>query len=258
MKEARDRCAEQEMETADFVRFVEYAYRGDFTAPSPIFEPVNVKLEEEHGVADQLPPGVEAPAPSEVHSWSEAVPDIAEETAAQVAEEDGGWGAFVAKKKKGKSKTSLFRKQIFDSHDYSGEGDFRTSITGGFTPGSNSAPELNFTPVFLAYARLYGFSEMRLIHELKALTLHKLHCTLKNFTLFPARISDVIELVRCAYENTPNRRADGSVDELRALVVEYLVCKHQKIGKSIEFKGLLEEGGEFVSDFWDVLSKHII
>lgn len=41
-------------------------------------------------------------------------------------------------------------------------------------------------------------------------------------------------------------------------MVGYIACESAEIGNSNEFKDLIEEGGKFVSDFWNVVSKHVI
>lgn len=272
MKEAQDRCAELNMEMEDFVRFVEFAYRGDYTAPAwelDMPEPVVVNHVSSHAASGDVL--YEEPPPAD-----EGFSD--------------GWGVdFVPKSRKKKmkgkkaststparnpfdevsnneaftapginDKVTSFRTQHFDKLNFLPKGDPQADILSGFEPEHNTGPEQNFTPVFRAYVRLYVFSEMYLIHDLQSLTLDKLYHTLRLFTLFPKRVGDVIELARCAYERTPNRKLDGQVDKLRKLVVDYIVCEHAKVGKSHGFKQLLEEGGEFVSDFWDVMREHIL
>jgi hypothetical protein len=41
-------------------------------------------------------------------------------------------------------------------------------------------------------------------------------------------------------------------------VVEYMACEVDTIGKHKDFKTLLEEGGEFVTDFWGIVSKYLL
>ncbi|KAF2445156.1 hypothetical protein P171DRAFT_514295 [Karstenula rhodostoma CBS 690.94] len=257
MKEAHDRTAEQDVELEDFVRFVEYAYRGDYTAPSWVIEVSSAQHEVRVADATQSPneDDLLAPNVSEPAAEDENAPVTINDSFNSI------WGSSAKtdkKKKKVKSKIAVFRTENFNKRNYLPDGDPGEAIAARCAPLPNSAPEENFTPVFLAYARLYSFAEMRLIHQLKALTLYKLHYVLGNFTLYPKRIRDVVELARHTYENTPARTADGTVDELRKLVVDYVACESAEIGKSKEFKELLEEGGEFVSDFWDVVSKHVI
>ena len=77
---------------------------------------------------------------------------------------------------------------------------------------------------------------------LEALTLYKLYKTLINFKLYIKRVGDIIRLARSAYSNPdlPDRNDDGIIDDLRRLVVEYIVCEIDIIGKC----------DEFVGDFW--------
>ncbi|KAF1964491.1 hypothetical protein BU23DRAFT_631615, partial [Bimuria novae-zelandiae CBS 107.79] len=110
----------------------------------------------------------------------------------------------------------------------------------------------NFTLVLLAYARLYCFTTFYLITLLKALTLNKLYKTLIGFKLYAQRVRDIIELARYAYSNPDllDRGDAGSLDELRELVVEYIMCEIDTIGKCDKFVKYMEDGGEFVGDFW--------
>jgi hypothetical protein len=80
----------------------------------------------------------------------------------------------------------------------------------------------DFTPVFLGHARLYAFAHMHLVAELRYLALHKLHQTLKRFTLYASGCFAIVELARYVYNDVmlPERER-GKIDQLRELVVEY-------------------------------------
>lgn len=112
--------------------------------------------------------------------------------------------------------------------------------------------------MFLAHARLYIFAEMRLVYPLKTLALQKLHKSLMSFQLYNQRVGDVVKLARCAYEHGTDRSKGGAINELRQLVVEYMACEVDIIGKHKDFKLLLEDGGEFVTDFWGIVSKYLL
>jgi hypothetical protein len=99
---------------------------------------------------------------------------------------------------------------------------------------------------------------MRLIDPLKRLALSKLHETLRRFKLYNRRVSDVVELARYAYEHGEDRKSDGTIEDLRKLVVEYIACEVSTIGKHEAFALLLQEGGEFVVDFWRIINKVIL
>lgn len=108
--------------------------------------------------------------------------------------------------------------------------------------------------MFLAHARLYVFADKYGIEPLESLSLHKLHATLKSFTLYRARVGDILKLVRYAYENGPGYKSN----KLRALVSEYIACEIDTIGGTKRFFALMEEGGLFVRDFWKLVQKNLL
>ena len=87
--------------------------------------------------------------------------------------------------------------------------------------------------------------------SLKSLALHKLHRTLLSFKMYASRIGDVIELARYVYssEHTCERFENESINELREIVVEYIVREIEVIGGFRGLLALMEEGGPFVIDF---------
>lgn len=147
----------------------------------------------------------------------------------------------------------------FNNRSYLTDGGPKALILQQFEPKPNSTEDQNFAPVLLAHARLYCFAHVRLITPLKALTLEKLHKTLLNFKLYAERVGDIIELARYVYSNPdlPDRGDDGTLDDLRKLVVDYVVCEIDTIGKYDEFTKYVEEGGEFVGDLWRLAKNYI-
>jgi hypothetical protein len=226
MGEAKERSAElKDVEPETFVRFLEYAYRGDYSAPSWI-------QEELLGVDNQPYLPTDAPEPSI-------------------------WGKKNTKKSKDVPlqepyDTTTLRYR-FRTRKY-----IRDVIPSTNTSNTNSTTDRNYTPVFLAHVRLYTFADMRLIYPLKALVLHKLQQTLLGFPLCDQRVSDIVNLARYAYDHNSDRTTEGVVNDLRELVVEYMASQTDTIGKHNEFKVLLEEGGEFVTDFWGVVYKCLL
>ena len=101
---------------------------------------------------------------------------------------------------------------------------------------------------------------MQLVDNLRALTLSKLHETLVGFRLYECRVGDVVSLARFAYsdENISDRTEEGDIDELRDLVVYYIASEFDIIGKANVFNAFLEEGGEFVSDFFRALRNGLL
>jgi hypothetical protein len=110
----------------------------------------------------------------------------------------------------------------------------------------------NCTNILLAHARLYIFAHVRLVSELKGHILYKLHKTLIHFKLYPQRIGDILELARYVYAcpDLPSRSENGFIDDIKKMVLDFMFCYESTIGKTEEFANLMEEGGEFVGDFW--------
>lgn len=102
----------------------------------------------------------------------------------------------------------------------------RQALLDSCEPISNTNPTQNFTPVFLAHARLYLFADKYLIRLLKQLALQKLQQTLVRFELYPERINDIIELIRYSYSD--DNTLDNGSDELRALVILYVASRRKE------------------------------
>ena len=257
MKEAAERCAElPALSVDDFARFCEYAYCGDYAAPDHATDEARLCSKLEHCSKSSLPDRYEdIPEPQS----TEIIDDFAQTEPAPLMDD---WpGGFKSKKGKTSkpSKKSIFRTN-FQNRNYISRPEYEAETTDRFKPHSNTSDEQDFTPVFLAHARLYAFARMRLVDTLIALTLKKLHDTLVGFQLFEQRVGDIIELARYAYSNEhiPDRADDGKIDELRDLVVNYVASEFDIIGKTAIFITFLEEGGEFVSDFWGTLLNHLL
>jgi len=226
------------MEPDDFARFVEYSYRYDYAAPSWTLDQKTVKNGEVPS-----PPPVDEDVP--LVSEPEPEPD-------EVAYEEMVWDPYRGLSK---SQATNALRQNFHGRAYLTYSEPKTAMLERFLPTGNSTPEQDFTPIFLAHARLYTFACMRLIDPLKRLALHKLHQTLLKFKLYDRRVGDVVELARYAYDNGEDRKPDGTIEDLRKLVVEYIACEVSTIGKHETFAPLLQEGGEFVVDFWRIIAK---
>jgi hypothetical protein len=148
----------------------------------------------------------------------------------------------------------------FNSRTYLDDGSPKSQILQQFEPKPNTAVDQNFAPVLLAHAQLYCFAHLRLIEPLRALTPDKLHTTLMKFKLFTRRVRDIIKLARFAYSNLdlPDRKDDGTIGDLRKLVVEYIVCEIDTIRKCDEYVKYMEEGGEFVGDFRRMVRDYMV
>jgi hypothetical protein len=267
MIESKERSAPiSDIEPDDFVRFLEYAYRRDYTSPSWIHDPS--AMNDDH-----------TPIAADVSTKPGGIGNASVGVFGGVGFGGGGPGGgtvgmppadiealraqkqrvrHVRQKPDIKTDTMSSLRSQFQMRDYLGDPAPDADILKDFEPKPNSEADQDFTPVFLAHVRLYTFADMRLIYPLKSLALHKLQQTLIVFRLFDQRVGDIIKLARYAYDHEPDRSAEGVVNELRQLVVEYMAYQVQIVGKHQEFKALLEEGGEFVTDFWSVVSKYLL
>lgn len=280
MQESETRCAKiEDVRVDDFIRFCGYAYRGDYTVPpweelppGPSFIPGKNQQSKDDGCEDWAQPTKKKEKAKQAEvalSWDESaaapepapsepcfIEDYPQEV--EVYEEPAAPPAFKSRYVARNISRTPLRTQ-FNSRNYLNDGGPKNLILQHFEPKSNSAADQNFTPVFLAHARLYSFAHLRLIMPLKELTLHKLHKTLMNFKLYTKRVGDVIELAKYAYSNPdlPDRNDDGTIDDLRKLVIEYIVCEMDTIGNCDEFVKYIEEGGEFVGDFWRMARNYV-
>lgn len=257
MKEAGSKCAElPDLSVDDFTRFCEYAYRGDYTTPAYAVDEILAarRKSEETSPAEG---SQERPEQAAMNTIPGSPPPEPLPTPPPVDD----WSAFTTKKSKTPkpSKKSIFRKD-YRSRIYLPRKEYEAKTTDQFKPQPNTMEEQDFAPVFLAHARLYAFAHMRMVDYLGALTLDKLHDTLTNFQLFENRVSDVLELARYAYSNEyiPSRDRDGKIDKLKDLVVNYIASEFDIIGRTPVFITLLEEGGEFVSDFCGILLERLL
>ncbi|KAI9788409.1 MAG: hypothetical protein M1816_006934 [Peltula sp. TS41687] len=124
-----------------------------------------------------------------------------------------------------------------------------------FLPIQNTKACMDYTEVFLSHARLYVFADKYDIEPLRNLCLHKLHRTLVKFTLYEERAGDIIELMRYAYSNTPDR--SGSKDGLRSLVAHYAACAVEDLARSDKYELLFEEHGSLARDLVHYMLKRL-
>lgn len=263
MREAQTRSATfEDVDEETFVRFCQFAYTGNYAVPSfAIVEDASItsKTVVASNGQTRSSPGLVDPVPFDPELEPLAMPP-------EVEIDEVGQDSWGRPKKSKKSKRPQWEetttpkrvrlRHSFENRVYSLP-ELQQQLTHECTPRPNSSPEEDYTNVFLGHASLYVFAEKYDIEPLRALTLNKLHNTLLKFALYPARVADIIKLVRYTYssEHTPDR--EDRVDDLRALVVHYVACEVDTIGDSELFVSLLEEGGPFVRDFWRKVKERI-
>ncbi|EUC32209.1 hypothetical protein COCCADRAFT_99288 [Bipolaris zeicola 26-R-13] len=257
-----------DVEPEDFARFIEYAYRKDYCVPTWVHEKTDEKDKalpspprSWFGQHSSIPlsgqPARQAriglPSPTPLFGQPAPQAGFGQPSSKTLFDQ-----SLPEKKKKPTFEGGDAVRAHFDTRSYLAAEDPRTVMLVTFEPKHNIAPNQDFTPVFLGHARLYTFACMRGVDPLRRLTLHKLHRTLLGFQLYSRRVWDIVELARYAYNQGEDRKVDGTKDELRQLVLEYIVREVTVFGKHPAFLLLLEEGGEFVVDFWSLVSKEKI
>lgn len=85
-------------------------------------------------------------------------------------------------------------------------------------PQKNRQSCKEYSEVFLSHAHLYILADKYNILELRELSLHKIYVSLKEFTLYPSRVRDVVNLASYSFENTITG------DRLCTLLVNYCAC----------------------------------
>jgi len=98
------------------------------------------------------------------------------------------------------------------------------------------------TLVFLSDIQLYVFIEQRGINVLKTFALSKLHKTLTSFTLYIVQRPDIFELLQYTFSNNHTPDRVSAVDDLRSLVILYIVCEAESLVYYPEFLLLVREG----------------
>ncbi|KAG9205723.1 hypothetical protein G6514_007330 [Epicoccum nigrum] len=255
MSEARSRSAEfQEIDPATFIRFLEYAYRHDYATPQPT--QVTTDTQASVSGAQEL---LNSATPS-THWTTQVLPVAAADRAAWAnsTSAPSDYCALpsppMATRKQIRSQGSaraLFNRRKYGLQALNGS----SSSNAREDVYQNMLPSQSFAPVFLAHARLYALAEMHMVLPLRDLTLHKLHHALAQFQLFPERLTDIVELARFAYEQGADRAVAGKIDPLRDMVVDFVACEKKALSKDPEFRNLMDGGGEFAGDFWDVVSR---
>ena len=120
-------------------------------------------------------------------------------------------------------------------------------------PRPNQSPKEDYTEVFLAHARLYVFANEYEIEPLKVLALEELHATLAVYTLHLARTKDIIALLRYVYAES----REGAED-MRTLMTQYVGYEMDTLMDDEDFKHLIiEDGGPLLGDFMTMVARRI-
>ena len=240
----------EDVDQGAFVRFIEWAYKGYYTAANfstAIDSPPPPRSQSVEDVPEEAPP--EPGLPAEF-----LVADVAEP-----------YAAFSQKKKNKKIMRTLgdqgvhdplglkaALKAAFANRTYT----VRRDVVGIPSPRPNENSKEDYTDVFLSHAQLYVFAEKYDIQSLKTLALEELHATLVVYTLHDARTGDIIELLRYVYANTC--KPQEGVDDMRSMITQYVGYEMDVLKDAAEFGELIiKDGGDLLRDFMKAVSTRI-
>jgi len=228
-----------------FLRFCQFAYTGDYETPS--FEVTPIHESSDTGSVSTS----SAAAVAELDEQRPGDPIEGGPSEDDAGRREDFWGIINhnMKSKKERPKSPTLR-QEFDKKVYSIElvDSTRLEAQTLCETRANQLEEEDYTPVFLGHAYLYAFAEKWGIESLKELTLHKIHLTLSEFTLYEARCGDIVELVNFVYSNDNTPDLEDGLDALRALVIHYVMCELEILIEAPCFISMQEQQGLFSRD----------
>ena len=274
MSEARNGEADlKDIDEGTFVRFIEWAHRGYYTAA----EFTRVEMEEQpHESEIQDHVEIEAPPQEVLQSSWDQTPAPAEEDALASSpppdiEPDQPLQFGRPHKKGKKSKDFGYWGMQVEHSEYDATPRNKRELKEAFIrrkptvrqdalqvppPLPNQSSEEDYTDVFLSHARLYVFADKYDIQALKDLALDELHATLKIYDLYPTRTGDITELLRYAYANSSD--SPEGVEDLRTLIMQYVSYEMDTLIDDEGFKDLMiENGGPLLGDFLRMVGRRI-
>ena len=234
----------EDLNVNTFVRFIQFAYLGDYPAPASL--------------PTASPTVAAVPAAPLFTFFPSKAPALSLDPISSKAfgiDEKAFKDVFppLSKTRQEKTPPKTSVEHSFKDLDYPA----RVPATEYFKsckPRPNQ-PSEDFTPVFIAHAELYVFAEKYGIKILKQTALHKLHKTLAIYLINPIDIRPIIELIRYTFSDDNTLDQENHLDDLRGLVTAYVTSEIKIIGKCEQFLMLLEEGGPFVRKVWLTTTK---
>lgn len=118
-------------------------------------------------------------------------------------------------------------------------------------PRKNTEGCKDYSGVFLCHAKLYVLGDMYIIPELCQLSLHRLHVTLKEFTLYPSRLNDISTLAKYVFNNTQPG------DKIQDMITLYYACIIEDASKHEGLKSLIEEVPDFAYGLISKMSERL-
>lgn len=247
------------------MRFIEYAYSGDYTVPNPDIVQLSTDSKElQEAFKSDISPGLEE------DEWAVSTTKSKKDKKKKRSSTTfGEW--YVPSSKldlepvvEAESEIELERPlehwqdapsptlQIVDMDRHKLWKTFcsqaHTVQRPPWRPRDGNDQREDYTGIFLCHTRLYKFADRYGCAELMTLTLQKLRLTLTKYRVHVERMSDVIELIRYTYTHTMDHDQGRRQDRLRVLVLDFAVCYLHSLAQHPSFRKLLEEGGPLSSD----------
>lgn len=239
MKEASDGVAVwPEVDEGTFVRFWEFAYTGNYTAPKPAIVLALETQSSHHDEARKEPSPEEHPAPPAPPARPVLEAEIDEE---HVMSDRFDRFGFSRPQRVNKSKRMPVtgRDELWNQF----------KKLNYHVPSPPPSPEkmrspslMDHSEVFLSHARIYVLADYYDIEALMVLSLKRLHQALVGFEFSRNRADDVTAVVDYCYGNTVDK--GGNQDRLRHLLALYTACKVETMWPSTYFQEILERSGE--------------
>jgi hypothetical protein len=235
-----------------FKRFVQFAYTGDYSIPSPVHR----------GRLTPEETGGDAPASSVGQGSSNAT-----------------YGSEIEFEWTPKSKKDRKKKQkwfVEDETEPAGDVTCRRepypaplspqvpSKLSGLTyplsaprnsyedscePAGTVEKGRSYSNVLLSHASLFVLADCKLVDSLKDLALFKLRKTLCGFELYADNTGDIVGLARYAYSDEGQGLEEG-VGRLRSLVCQFMAEHALVLASNAAFAKLLSEGGQMAVDLF--------
>lgn len=247
----------EDVDEGTFVRFIEWAHKGYYTAAE--FRAVETEVVLAPPKVFTFRPELEEappmePDPLEVSVWPQSKKDKKKgKGVTQNRWGDDNFGVpYQESRRDAAQEVKGELKQAFISRRYT----VRQVVSKMPLPRPNRNPEEDYTYVFLSHAQLYVFAEKYDIQPLKVLALEELHATLAIYTLYPVRTGDIIALLRYVYGNTG--QSDGGEEDLRNVLTTYIGYEMDTLINDEDFRVLMmEDGGPLLGDFMQMVKKRI-
>ena len=256
------------------MRFIQYAYSGDYTVPDPDIVQLSTdsnelkeafmtrtsaapedessvyhvskkgkKKKKKHSFAWNTEPIEAEPVeadPVEAESVEAILSSPQASSPIEQAEEDKQHMQWVP----GPSSRAIDsnREQLWN--DFCSEA--RIVQPQPWRPRAHNDEREDYTSILLCHARLYKFSDRYDCEKLMRLALQKLRLTLSEYIFHQQRASDVVALIQYTYAHTMD--FDHGQDSLRTLVLDFTVCYFRELLEHTPFIKLLQEGGSLPTD----------